>query len=96
MTSRNPHLYGLLKVKGFVDVNALFMFDVAPIVASKYVPGEYPLGKNRGLHFIFVDDGGTGVDSRLSLSLDPGTYFLFVDGFSSSSSGTYLLEVSGL
>lgn len=42
------------------------------------------------------DDGGSGVDSYLSLSLGAGTYFLFVDGFGSGSSGAYLLQVSGL
>ncbi len=40
------------------------------------------------------DDGGAGTLSRLNVVLDPGTYSLIVDGFASSSSGTYVVQVS--
>jgi hypothetical protein len=43
------------------------------------------------------DDGGSGVLSRLNVSLTSGTtYYVFVDGFGSSSSGSFTLDVSGL
>lgn len=40
------------------------------------------------------DNGGVGSTSLVDERLDPGTYFLLVDGFSSGSVGRYLLDVS--
>jgi hypothetical protein len=43
------------------------------------------------------DDGGSGVDSRLTVSLTGGsTYYLFMDGYSTSYYGPFTLTVSGL
>ena len=39
------------------------------------------------------DDGGDGSTSLIDRVLDPGTYFIIVDGYSSASSGEYYLEV---
>ena len=39
------------------------------------------------------DDGGEGATSLIDQTLDPGTYHIVVDGFSSGSAGNYLLEV---
>jgi hypothetical protein len=39
------------------------------------------------------DDGGGWPASSLTLSLDAGTYYIFVDGWSSSSCGDYVLNV---
>jgi hypothetical protein len=40
------------------------------------------------------DDGGAGVSSMISRVLSPGTYWVVVDGYSSSYSGPYQLNVS--
>lgn len=42
------------------------------------------------------DDGGQGTLSRIERTFDPGTYFVFVDGFSTNSDGEYRLEVEQL
>ena len=42
------------------------------------------------------DDGGSGVESRLRVRLAAGTYYVFLDGFSSFASGAFTLTVSGL
>ncbi len=42
------------------------------------------------------DDGGTGTTSRLRVRLATGTYYVFVDGFGTTSSGPFTLTVSGL
>ncbi|MCB9593438.1 MAG: putative metal-binding motif-containing protein [Sandaracinaceae bacterium] len=39
------------------------------------------------------DDGGEGSTSLIDQMLDPGTYFIVVDGFGSTSAGEYYLEV---
>jgi hypothetical protein len=39
------------------------------------------------------DDGGGWPASSLTLSLEAGTYYIFVDGWSSSSCGDYVLNV---
>ncbi len=40
------------------------------------------------------DDGGAGTQSMIVLEhLTAGTYFIFVDGFGSTSNGTYYLDV---
>lgn len=39
------------------------------------------------------DDGGEGSTSLIDQMLDPGTYFIVVDGFGSLASGEYFLEV---
>jgi hypothetical protein len=39
------------------------------------------------------DDGGGSLTSRISLSVTPGTYYIVVDGYSSSASGSYVLNV---
>ncbi len=39
------------------------------------------------------DDGGQSTRSLLDLELEPGNYFLFVDGYSSNNSGSATLEV---
>ena len=40
------------------------------------------------------DDGGAGVTSLIDQMIDPGTYYIVVDGFGSFSSGSYTLEVT--
>jgi len=40
------------------------------------------------------DDGGEGSASLIDQMLDPGTYYIVVDGFGASSSGSYTLEVT--
>ena len=40
------------------------------------------------------DDGGNGLASRISAQLEPGTYFLFVDGFGDANAGTTDLVVT--
>ncbi len=40
------------------------------------------------------DDGGEGATSLIDQMLDPGTYFIVVDGFGSGSAGEYFLEVT--
>ncbi len=40
------------------------------------------------------DDGGEGTASLIDQVLDPGTWFVVVDGFGSSQAGEYLLEVT--
>ncbi|MCA9609666.1 MAG: putative metal-binding motif-containing protein [Myxococcales bacterium] len=40
------------------------------------------------------DDGGEGATSLVDQMLDPGTYFIVVDGFGSTSAGEYFLEVT--
>ena len=40
------------------------------------------------------DDGGEGSTSLLDRVLDPGTYFIIVDGYSATSAGEYYLEVT--
>ncbi len=40
------------------------------------------------------DDGGEGTASMIDRVLEPGTWFVVVDGFGSGSSGEYLLEVT--
>lgn len=42
------------------------------------------------------DDGGDGSTSYLERVLDPGTHFLIVDGFGSTTAGDYVLEVEVL
>jgi hypothetical protein len=42
------------------------------------------------------DDGGGGTTSRLRLRLGSGTYWLFVDAYSTLSYGAFTLDVSGL
>jgi len=42
------------------------------------------------------DDGGTGATSRLRVRLAAGTYYVFVDGFSTFAAGAFTLTVSGL
>ena len=39
------------------------------------------------------DDGGTGTNFRIEEAVDPGTYFVEVRGFGSSTTGTYELDV---
>ena len=39
------------------------------------------------------DDGGNGLWSRISVQVQPGTYFIFVDGFGGGS-GTSTLQVT--
>jgi hypothetical protein len=39
------------------------------------------------------DDGGEGATSLIDQMLDPGTYYIVVDGFGTASAGDYLLEV---
>jgi hypothetical protein len=39
------------------------------------------------------DDGGEGLDSLIELDLQPGTYYLFIDGYGNNT-GVYLLTVS--
>jgi len=39
------------------------------------------------------DDGGEGSTSLIDVMLDPGTYFIVVDGFGSTAAGEYFLEV---
>ena len=38
------------------------------------------------------DDGGPGMGSRISVDLQPGTYYLFVDGYSTNA-GSYTLTI---
>ncbi len=40
------------------------------------------------------DDGGSGTTSLIDQTLDAGTWYVVVDGFSTGSSGQYLLEVT--
>ena len=40
------------------------------------------------------DDAGEGVLSKLEVTLDPGTYYLIVDGYSTSNRGPYRLAIS--
>jgi len=43
------------------------------------------------------DDGGSGVDSLLTVSMSAGTqYFVILDGYSSTYMGAFTLSVSGL
>ena len=53
-----------------------------------------PCEEGAGTTIACNDDGGSGTLSRLDVTLDPGTYTLIVDGYSSSSSGSYLLRIS--
>lgn len=46
-----------------------------------------------GRRVAFNDDGGSGLDSQLSLSLAPGSYIIEVAGYSSST-GPYTLSVN--
>jgi hypothetical protein len=39
------------------------------------------------------DDAGDNRHSMIETELDPGTYYVFMDGFSSGSEGTYTLDV---
>lgn len=39
------------------------------------------------------DDGGSGVNSHLSLDLEAGTYYIFVDAYSQNEGGEFVLEV---
>lgn len=39
------------------------------------------------------DDSGTGVWSLMDVTVDPGTYYIVVDGWGSASAGEYALEV---
>lgn len=61
-------------------------FDNALHVKRDACPGGTEVGCN--------DDSGSTRRSYLSLSLAPGTYYVFADGFSSSNSGSYELEVT--
>lgn len=47
-----------------------------------------------GVELFCDDDGGTGATSLLDVMLDPGTYFIIVDGFGMVAAGDYLLEVT--
>jgi hypothetical protein len=40
------------------------------------------------------DDGGSGLQSYISTSLSAGTYYIIVDGYSTYSSGSYILTVA--
>jgi hypothetical protein len=40
------------------------------------------------------DDGGSGAASRIATTLTAGTYYIIVDGFSTSSAGPYSLSVT--
>ena len=40
------------------------------------------------------DDGGEGTSSLIDRVLDPGTWFVVVDGFGSGNAGDYLLEIT--
>jgi hypothetical protein len=40
------------------------------------------------------NDDACGLQSRISMALDPGTYYIFVDGYSSYGAGTFTLNVN--
>ncbi len=42
------------------------------------------------------DDSGAGLNSMLSRTLSAGTYYVVVDGYAASSTGDYVLSVTGL
>ncbi|MBN1771572.1 MAG: hypothetical protein JXB32_09940 [Deltaproteobacteria bacterium] len=46
-----------------------------------------------GATLVCDDDSGSDYDSRFSITLDPGTYHLFVDGYNTAS-GTFVLAIS--
>ena len=46
-----------------------------------------------GSVFAYNDDGGQGANFRISRSVRPGTYYIEVQGFSSSTAGDYTLHV---
>jgi len=43
---------------------------------------------------IGCSDDACGVQSRITATLDPGTYYIFVDGFGSGNAGAFMLSVS--
>ena len=51
---------------------------------------------NAGTEIACDDDGGVGLRSRISIFLPPGTYYLFVDGYSQNSgTGTLAVSIEG-
>jgi hypothetical protein len=51
-------------------------------------------GACTGTETVCDDDGGSGVDSLIERSFSAGTWFVFVDGYGSSSEGSYALCVT--
>jgi len=101
-TTNRPDRYQASCAAGAAGGEQVFSINlgVAATLTAEMIQGDFDTAlylrsvcDDENAEIVCDDDGGNGVLSRISIRLQPGTYFLFADGFGGDS-GTGTLQIS--
>ena len=95
--SMNSYITGYIDFSGDKDVFEVYMPTSGTITAATSGSTDtYGILVDNSCTFVKArdDDSGNGQNFSLSAGVNPGTYYIFVQGFNSSVTGAYTLYVS--